>query len=657
MFTRLKNRTSEASPPTDGYQHQLRDTNSINKAHSFDITSDCNSDGLDWFHSITPPLLPDDVALPIITSTQENLNRKPNSSSSEMSAGTEQPNCQTGRDILSNTDLILNNDVVSNHFGTITSASEEENQRSEKNENIKGRSSITQEEMMHSERQKEKRHPESLGCVFQKVSKSLRDRRLRELELNHQQRDKEGGGGREERVVSGDGASKNVTTSESHTSSTVSSNKNCLSKNLGQDNLCSGKQSRFAKEDKIEIKNISAAQREKITTEAETSKELHAKLSDFMFKPRKMRPIHNHNLNASSDISTEFQTGSNPGSRGLHTCTENRSQHKPVSCNDSAGPLTDTKKKKRQDQYQSFSGSGSRRKQVSCASEVENSRSEASICFTSEELDKGAFPSGEDEVTCRKTVGIMKERDYTESLCKQQRTRVNTGDETKVSSFTCIPPLKPNTSITDPAPSKSGCTKSTVASSASAKLSRFSFTCRTEPMSTAQTKEEKNPPTGVEKSPLKRDHAECLRGNSKDNEPVNSPDHSLLGKKTKTEVIMGKVKDKLHHPTATEFTPGQKHEQGTESPTKAMSECKGNVTKPIYTANLNSVKMVNAGPVHYQNTVSQKKRKCFELRPPPTSVGVSKGPFSGLSLFGSVDLSNDVLDTDWDQEVSKKAKI
>ncbi|XP_076612810.1 DNA helicase MCM9 [Chaetodon auriga] len=638
-LARLKNNTSEASPPTDDHQHQLRDTNLINETHRFDITSNCNRDGLDWFHSIT---LPDGVASPTITSTQENLNRKPKSCWSEMSAVANQPNCQI--------DSILSSDVVSSHFGTITSASEEENQKSEINENIKGKRSINQEEIMQNDGPKEKNHPESLGCVFQKVSKNLRDRRLSELELNHQQCDKEGGGGHEERVVSGNSASKNVnvfdTTAESHTSSTVSSGRSCLSNNLGQDDLFCGKESRFGKEDKIGIKNISAVQREKITAEDETSKELHAKLSGFMFKPRKMRPVHNHNLNASSDVSTEFQTERNPGSRDLHTYTENRiSKQKPVCHNGSAGPLTDTQMKKRMDQYQSLSDSGSRRKQVSCVSEVGNSRSEASMCFTSKELDEDAFSFGKD-VACRKTVGIIKGRDSTENLC-QQRTRVNTGDETKVDHFTCIPPLKPSTSIADTAPSKSGHTNSTVASSALAKLSRFAFICTTEPTST--------PPTGVDKSSLKRDRAACPRVNSKDKKSPNSPDHSLLGRKFKT-VVTGKAKDILHQPSATEFRPGQKHEQGTEPPTKAVSECTENVIKPTYSEKHNSVKTVNFGSV-YENSVSLKKRKCFELGPPTINADCSKGPFSGLSLFGSVDISSDVLDTDWDQEVSKKAKI
>lgn len=657
MFTRLKSNTPETSqfdPPTDNYQHQLRDTNSINKTHGHDITSNCKGEsGLDWFHSITPSLV-DGMALPILTSTQENLNRKPNSSWAELSTVPKQPNCQTEKDILINAGSTLNHDVVSNPSGTITSASEE-NGKSKKNENMEEKSLIIQEEIKQSERQKDKTHPESLGYVFQKVSKNLRDRRLRELELNHQQCDKEGGG-HGERVVSGHSASKNVTdvldtTSESHTSSTLSSGKN------GPTNLVSGKESRFEMEDKRDqsgTKNTcSAVLREKMTAEAETGQEFHAKLSGFIFKPRKMRPlVHNHDLNASSGGITVFQTECNPGSRDLHTYKESRiSKQKPVSHEDSSeDPLTDTKKKKikkRQNQYQNLSDDGGRRKRVSSVREVGENRSEACIGFTSKQQDKDIFSS--DKLAQGKTVDRIKGSD--------ERTRVSTSDETKVDSFTCTPLLIPSTCISDPAPSKSGHTKSTMASSTLAKLSRFSFTCRTEPTTAAPTKEERNLPTRVEKSPLKRDGAEYMRTISKDKESQNSPEHSPSGKEIKTVVIMGKVKDMLPPPT-TDLTPGQEHEQRTESPTKTTSECKAKPTEPTHAANhSNSVTIVNDGPVDCQSTVNLKKRKCFELGPPPSSIGGSKGLFSGLSLFGSVELSNDVFDTDWDQEVSKKAKI
>uniref|UniRef100_A0A4W6DQL8 DNA helicase MCM9 n=1 Tax=Lates calcarifer TaxID=8187 RepID=A0A4W6DQL8_LATCA len=154
-----------------------------------------------------------------------------------------------------------------------------------------------------------------------------------------------------------------------------------------------------------------------------------------------------------------------------------------------------------------------------------------------------------------KTVGRIKGNNDTENLCQQQRARVDAGDKTIVDGFTGSPALNSSIYISDPAPFHSGHTKSTVASSTLAKLSRFSFTCTTEPTTTAQRKADKNLPSVVEKDLFKR--------------------HS--------------------------------------------------------------------------------KRKSFELGSPSSRIHVSKGPFSGL--FGSVELSNDVLDTDWDQEFSKKAKV
>lgn len=564
------------------------------------------------------------MASPIITSTQEPLKRKSYSNWSEMSTVTKHPNCQTEKDIQSNTGSTLTYDSVSNSYGTITSASEDENQAIEKIENMEEKSSITQEEMKQSEIQKDKN--QALRCVFLKVSKNLRDRRLRELELKHQQCDKEQGGGHGDRVVSGESARKNVnaaldTTSETHTSSTGSTCKNFLSHNLAQDNLSFGKESQFVKVDKrgqTGTKNISAVLQQKLSSEAETRKELHAKLSGFIFKPRKMRSsVHNHDLNVNAQFQTECYSG-------IHTDMESRiSRKKPVSQDDSASPQTDTEKKNEiQNHYQSVSGGGSKRKQASCVSEVGDSMSEVNTCFTSKELQNDVFSFGKNKLAEGKTEGRIKRRDDTENLSQQQKIRVNTGDETKVNGFTCIPPLNPSTYISNPGPSKTGHTKSTVASSTLSKLTRFSFTCTNEPITTAQSKVENNLPAGVEKSKLKRDNAECLRGNSKDKETKNCL------------------------------------EQGTESPTKKMSKYKEKQVKPTHSANHSkSVKTVNDDPVDFQNTVNMNKRKCFELCPPPSSVVGSRGPFSGLSMFGSVELDNDVLHTDWDQEVSKKVKI
>lgn len=531
-----------------------------------------------------------------------------------MSEVTKQPNCQTEKDIQSNTGSTFNYEVVSK---PIASASGYENQAIEKKENMEEKSSITEEEMGQSEKRKDKNHPESLECVFQKVSKNMRDRRLRELELKHQQCDKEQTGGH------GDGARKNVNTSEmTQISTTLSPCRNAVSNNLAQDSLSSGKDSRSVKEDKrcqTGTKTISTLLQEKLAAESETRKELHAKLSGFIFKPRQMRSsVRNHDRNVSAQFQTEYYPG-------IHTDNGSRSKKKPVSHDDSTSPQTDAKNE-RQKQHQTVSEDESRKKQASGVSEVGDSRSEASTCFTSKvKLGKDVFSFGEHSLAQGKTVSRIKRTEDTENLSQQQRTRVNTCDETAVNSFTCIPPVKPSTFIRNPQPSKTGHTKSTVASSTLSKLSRFSFICTKEPTTTAQSKVERNP-AGVEESPLKTDDAVCLRGNTKDKKTASFSKHN----------------------------PGQ----GTESATKHFSEYKEKQVEPTYSANQRkTVKTVNDDRVDYENTVSVNKRKCFELGPPPSSAVGSRGPFSGLSLFGSVELSDDVLDTDWDQEVLKKAKI
>lgn len=649
-LARLKSntpRTSQLYLSTDNHQHQLRDTNSINKTQNHEITSNCRGDvtkesGLDWFHSITPSLV-DGMALPILTSTQENWNQKSNSSWIETSTVINQPNCQTGRDIQINADSTLIHDDVSNPFGAVTSASKE-NRRSKKHENMKENSFIIQEEEKQFERLEDKKHPEPPGYVLQKVSKNLRDRRLRVLELKHQQCEKEGVGDGE-RAVSRDSAHVLETTLETPTSSTLSSAKDGPTNNTVKHNL----KSQFEKKDKRNqsgTKVISALLREKMTAEAKTGQDVHAKFSDFVFKPKKMQHLmHNDE--------PKFQIKHNSASSDPHTYTESRiRKHKLGSHEDlSENLLTDTKKKKikkRQNQSQNPSDDADSRKQVSCVSEVGENRTEASICFTSKQQHKEGFSF--DKLGQTKTVHRIKGNDEAEKLCQQQNTRVNTGDETEVDSLTCSPLLELSTSISDPAPSKSGHPKSTVASSTLAKLSRFSFTCTTEPTTTAQRKAESNPSEVGEK-----DGAEFMRSNSEGKETQSSSEHSPLGEKIKTLVVMDKVREIL--PT-TELTSIQECGKGTESPTETLTEFKAKWREPAHPVNhVNSVKIVNDGSVDCQGTVNLKKRKCFELGLPPSSAGGSKGLFSGLSLFGSVEINNDVFDTDWDQEISKKAKI
>ncbi|XP_034756409.1 DNA helicase MCM9 isoform X2 [Etheostoma cragini] len=629
---KLKSNTSEASqfePPVDDYQHQPRDTNIINKTRCLDITNNCKGDvtvesGLDWFLSITPSLS-DGMTSSIITSAQGNLNRK--QSWSEMSTVTKQQNCQT-KDIPSNTGSSLNHNVISNPIETVTS---EENGKSEKNENIKEKS-LNEKQIDQSKKLEDKKHADSAGCVIQKVSKNLIDRR-RELDLNQRQSDKAGGGERHgERLMSGD------------------TTKNCLLNNLVQDNLLSGQDSRLEKEDEWDqarTKNISTLLNENMAVEAETEKQLNAKFSGYKFKPRKMRPLV-HNLNASPDVSTEFQNYCNPGSRDPHANKECKiSKQKPDSHDDSPVPFTNREKNKRQNQYQVLLEG---EKQLNCVSEVGEKGAKTSS-FISKELDKYDFSFGKGKLAHDKTVGRIKGSDNTENLGQKQRTRHNTCNETNLG--TCVQPLKPTTCINDQAPSKSSHTKSTLALSTLAKLSSFSFNSTTEFPIAAQTEVEKNP-TAVGKRPLNRQGAECSRANSKDRKTLNPPENSPLLRKINTVITMGKVKDILPA-LARELTQEQEHESGKELQTE--TKCKAKQTEPTRAANHVSVNMGKVGLVDYETTTILKKRKCFELGSPLSRIGGSEGSFSRLSLPGFVELGNDVFDTDWDKEVSKRAKI
>nr|XP_020467138.1 DNA helicase MCM9 [Monopterus albus] len=640
-LARLKRNHSEASefdPLADEYQQQLSDTSFIIKTHHRDITSNCKfnvtgESGFDWFHSITPSVSPDDMNSPIITSTQENLDTKPKFGQSQMSIVIKQSNRQTE-------DIPSNSDAVSDPYRKITSTLEDKDRKSEKNE--KEKSGKTHEQVKQSEKQKDKQHSESLGCVLQKVSKNLRHRRIRELK--NQQRTGHG-----ERVVSVDAASIDVTdvldtASDSHSSRTLLSTKNCPSISLVH-NLSSGKES-IAEEDdrrgKTETKCFSSVLREKMAAQPKTREDLHAVLSGFKFKARKVKPSVT-SFNTSSNV-TELQSEYNPGVGDHHTYTEIKiCKQKLVSHDDSTSPLTVPKRGEIQNQ--SLLEGVNDRKQVSRVSEVGGgSGSENSTGFAPKELNNDVFYIENDKLSLGGSVNRRKGSDDRENL-HQQRTRVNTADETEVEDFTESLLLNSSTCIGDPALSKSGHTNSAVASSTLAKLARFSFTCMTEPMTTAPKKLEENPPAKVGKSSFTRDGAECSRANATIKKTPSSPEHCPL-KKIKTVVDMDKVKDLLPPPAA-EVTLGQKYDQGTELPAKTKLE-------PAHEANQrNCEKMVN----DYERTVNLKKRKCFELGSLPSSAAGTKGPFSGLSLFGSVELSNDVFDTDWDQEVSKKAKV
>lgn len=459
---------------------------------------------MDWFHSITSSVSPDHMTPPIITSTQENLNRSAIKHSN------------------SHCDIQSNTDSPSDRRGPASSAAEGP---------------------VHSITNTDEQ------CVVQKMSKNLRDRRLRDLELNQRRSDMEGGGGHRDRRHPKNTASKNVTDPLNPTSGSHSSSTSTLPS--AENDQIQGNQSLGKKQGaQSRTKSMCAVLREKVAAEAQT--DLHSKLSDFVFKPRKKR------LSLNSELQNE--------------CSGDR-------------PLTGTERNKTQKL--------NRREHVSC--EKEEGQIEDGACFPPTEQDV-------DDFSCGKDKAVRLKQSHDTDLDQQQRPRLNTANEPVADGPSGSPPSN---------------SKSTVVSSTLAKLSRFSF-IHTNP-----------PPAGSSKG----HGAECSTANSDVN---TTPEQSSSTGKTRPVVTMGPA-EHVSPPLVSRLPPGQEPERGLDSQTKTNS-------------------LISDGPAHCDGSVNLKKRKCFELTL-PSSLGVSKGPFSGLSLFGSGELANNLLDTDWDQEVSKKIRL
>nr|XP_043905375.1 DNA helicase MCM9 [Solea senegalensis] len=528
MLKSIMSQSPQCDPPPDDHWGQCSD-----------VTEEC---GLDWFRSITPSVSPDVLASPVITSTQ-NIKKTTNSSCLETPATIKQPNCQ------SNTSRALK------CRGAVTAASEEEMRKSQKNEGVKEKSSFFQDEG-----QKDDQRSESSGFVLQKVSKNLRDRRLRQLEQNKQQCNKDKGGGHTDRAVSTGGADTKNTPPHSHRSSTLSPGQNIPSNIRVQDNQSSGKR-RLEKEDErnqTKTTNMCAVLKEKMEAECDTGKDLRAKLLNFTFKPRNSMPLlPSHKFNAGADVSAHFLTESNLGSRDLHVSTES-SENKPTSHDVLASPSANTQENQSDERC--------RKKHLSCVSEV-----------------------GESGSSAVKNGSQIKGNSNTENMTQQQRI----SDSTEiVDGFTDTPPSNLSTHINCPTPFQPGVKKSTINSSTLTKLARFSFTCTAK--ATAQTRED--------------NRAESFRPNQpKVNETQDIAEHSPTKKKLKTAFTSNKVKSVFV--------------QSSKSSVQQPQGC--------------------------ESTVNLKKRKCFEL----VSSSGRDCAFSGLSLFSSAELSNDVLDTDWDQEI------
>ncbi|CAN9507564.1 unnamed protein product [Ophioblennius macclurei] len=223
-----------------------------------------------------------------------------------------------------------------------------------------------------------------------------------------------------------------------------------------------------------QTKSLSSALREKIQTE--TAQDLQDMLSSFIFKPKKMRAAaHSHDSNPARPFSPEV----------------------------SDSTLTDIVK--------TTSGP------VQTLSKVRRLRGE-SLCgattdFTSHELDDISLFQKE-EVQQEKTGSRRKRKDDSEVQC-EKKDRLNTSAE-KTST------------VAPPRPSDPTGIQTTVSVAAVAKLSRFSFTCTSEPRGMAQTEDGEK---SASRSPLRKRMRSCgspgpeHQGRTATNSPIRESAH------------------------------------------------------------------------------------------------------------------------------------
>ncbi|XP_061899458.1 DNA helicase MCM9-like [Entelurus aequoreus] len=179
------------------------------------------------------------------------------------------------------------------------------------------------------------------------------------------------------------------------------------------------------------------------------------------------------------------------------------------------------------------------------------------------------------------------------------RTVCLNGDGTK----DCLTPLKPPTC------------KPRVNPSTLARLSRFSFTVET------KTDTNRNHQTELETSPFKRDGVDVSRTTTQGQlSPMRKRKRDVVSSEI-TATSSSLVSHDLDHGPGTSDGP--------------ILNCSPVLTEPAQAA----VSLIEIA----KDLETKKKRKCFELGCPTKDV----------SLFGSGEFSDDVLDTDWDKEITK----
>lgn len=261
-------------------------------------------------------------------------------------------------------------------------------------------------------------------------------------------------------------------------------------------------------------------------------------------------------------------------------------------------PGNDGRKNKTREKHPRFKG-GSVKKQVSCVS------NKTTLSFPPEEPEKEKPPRAQ----AGGAINIRPDMESQDNLRSKES-------------------LTPLRATSSPA-------KSTVTPSTLAKLSRFSFSGTTEPRPTLPADLEKN--QHLEKSPREEECA-ALSRTASDRTTEQRP---------KRMKRMREVKAASSSPNASQHPPPLEH-----GPVKRASI---KLTEPT-PSGTHGVKMGHGRATECHNSVKMK-RKCLESGTPASATCGSKGVFVKSSLFGSGDLNDDILDTDWDNEVAKKAKV
>ncbi|KAL2082356.1 hypothetical protein ACEWY4_022174 [Coilia grayii] len=221
-----------------------------------------------------------------------------------------------------------------------------------------------------------------------------------------------------------------------------------------------------------------------------------------------------------------------------------------------------------------------------------------------------------------------------------QRLSSMTTGEDKAASV-CVPPASDtHTSHTSPSASTPDQSRAKVSSSTLAKLSRFSFLASPSPekktTAPATATSPNGPPTTVltdnANTKMPTTHKSPSAPTTNNTAILSSTDtlHAKQLGSTHAQSIL--ISNKTDIPTETATEPQTTH---TSTDTGASS---GKQLVPVDAGN-------------------PKKRKCFELGS-GAGAGAGKGLFSGLSLFSSAVQEDDsLLDLDWGDEPSKRAKL